>query len=147
MQVCTCLFLSYIIIIKINIFKSTLWVWKFFSFKRSLHIIQFRGTLLNAWSQTTLVWEALNQSAFSISCHCAICTPYRTSVRPSALPQGAQILGREKRSLWEKQTKPSFFWSCCAAWGILVPRPGIGPGSPAVEARSPNHWITREFPK
>ena len=37
----------------------------------------------------------------------------------------------------------------CLACGILVPRPGIEPGSPvstAVEAQSPNHWTTREFP-
>ena len=30
--------------------------------------------------------------------------------------------------------------------GILVPRPGIEPLPPAVEAWSPNHWITREVP-
>ena len=28
----------------------------------------------------------------------------------------------------------------------LVPHPGIEPTSPAVEAQSPNHWTTREFP-
>ena len=32
------------------------------------------------------------------------------------------------------------------AYGILVPRPGIEPGSSAVKARSPNHWTAREFP-
>ena len=32
------------------------------------------------------------------------------------------------------------------ACGILVPRLGIEPMSPAVEARSPNHWTTREVP-
>ena len=32
------------------------------------------------------------------------------------------------------------------ACGILVPQPGIKSVSPAVEARSPNHWTTREFP-
>ena len=30
--------------------------------------------------------------------------------------------------------------------GILVPWPGIKPKPLAVEAQSPNHWITREFP-
>ena len=30
--------------------------------------------------------------------------------------------------------------------GVLVPRPGIEPLPPAVEAWSPNHWITREVP-
>ena len=32
------------------------------------------------------------------------------------------------------------------ACGILVPRPGIEPGHPAVEAWSPNHWTAREVP-
>ena len=32
------------------------------------------------------------------------------------------------------------------AGGILVPRPGIKPMSPALEAQSPNHWTTREVP-
>ena len=39
-----------------------------------------------------------------------------------------------------------FFFSGCAACGILVPRPGIEPVSPAVGAQSPNQWTTREFP-
>ena len=30
---------------------------------------------------------------------------------------------------------------------ILVPRPGIEPESPAVEAQSFNHWTTREVPR
>ena len=30
--------------------------------------------------------------------------------------------------------------------GILVPRPGIEPVAPAVEARCPNHWTAREVP-
>ena len=34
----------------------------------------------------------------------------------------------------------------CMACRILVPLPGIKPGPPAVEAQSPNHWTTREFP-
>ena len=33
------------------------------------------------------------------------------------------------------------------AYRILVPRPGIKPGSPAVEVWSPNYWTTREFPE
>ena len=37
------------------------------------------------------------------------------------------------------------FWLCCAACGILVPRPGIEPAPSAVKARSPDHWTTREF--
>ena len=38
----------------------------------------------------------------------------------------------------------SFFSSHYVACGILVPWPGIKPVPPAVEAQSPNHWITRE---
>ena len=39
------------------------------------------------------------------------------------------------------------FWLCCAACGILAPRPGIEPRTPAVEVQSPNHWTAREFPQ
>ena len=37
-----------------------------------------------------------------------------------------------------------FFWLHCMAYGILVPGPGIEPVSPAVDARSLNHWTTKE---
>ena len=37
-------------------------------------------------------------------------------------------------------------WPYHAAFGILAPRPGMEPEPPAVEARSPNHWTTREVP-
>ena len=39
-----------------------------------------------------------------------------------------------------------FFGRTEGLWGILVPQPGIEPMLPAVEARSPNHWTTREVP-
>ena len=39
-----------------------------------------------------------------------------------------------------------FFWLHNMACGIIVPWPGIEPVQPAVEAQSPNHWTTREFP-
>ena len=32
------------------------------------------------------------------------------------------------------------------ACGILVPRPGIEPSPPALEAQSVNHWTAREVP-
>ena len=38
------------------------------------------------------------------------------------------------------------FWLHCMACRILVPRPGIEPTPPAVEAWSLNHWTTREVP-
>ena len=37
-----------------------------------------------------------------------------------------------------------YFWLCCTARGILVPRPGIKPAPPAVEAWSLNHWTAGE---
>ena len=40
----------------------------------------------------------------------------------------------------------TFFWQTTQHMGILVPRPGIEPVPPAVEARSPNHWSTTEVP-
>ena len=42
--------------------------------------------------------------------------------------------------------KSSFFFGCTAC-GISVPWPGIEPVPPAVEARSLNHWTTREVPE
>ena len=39
-----------------------------------------------------------------------------------------------------------FFFFGRTACGILVPRPGIEPAPPAVEAQSLNRWTTREFP-
>ena len=38
------------------------------------------------------------------------------------------------------------FWPCCVACGILVPRPGIEPASPALEAQSLNPLTAREVP-
>ena len=37
-----------------------------------------------------------------------------------------------------------FFWPHPVACGVLVPRPGMEPGPPSVEAQSPNHWTARE---
>ena len=40
-----------------------------------------------------------------------------------------------------------FFFDCAVRLaGILIPRPGIEPMPPAVEAQSPNQWTAREFP-
>ena len=40
-----------------------------------------------------------------------------------------------------------FFLPCREARRILVPRPGIEPAPPAVEAQSLNCWTTREVPE
>ena len=39
-----------------------------------------------------------------------------------------------------------FFWRPQAAWGVLVPLPGIKPGPSAAKLWSPNHWTAKEFP-
>ena len=38
-----------------------------------------------------------------------------------------------------------FFWSRCAACGVLVPWSGIKPRPPAEKAPTPHHWTAREF--
>ena len=45
------------------------------------------------------------------------------------------------------KTSLFFFWLHHAAYGILVPQPGIEPTPPAMEVWSLNHWIAREVPK
>ena len=37
-------------------------------------------------------------------------------------------------------------WQHCVACGILIPRPGIKPMTPAAEVQSLNHWTTGEVP-
>ena len=39
-----------------------------------------------------------------------------------------------------------FFSSSCSVSGILVPWPGMEPGLPSMDARSPNHRTAKEFP-
>ena len=39
------------------------------------------------------------------------------------------------------------FWLCHSVCGIIVPWPGIGPASFALEVRRLNHWTTMEVPK
>ena len=46
----------------------------------------------------------------------------------------------------KKTTTRNFFWPHHRASVILVSWPGIKPGPPATEARSPSHWTAREFP-
>ena len=47
---------------------------------------------------------------------------------------------------YSDSTSQLFFWPWQVASGILIPRPGFKP-VPEVEAWSPNHWTTREFPE
>ena len=54
--------------------------------------------------------------------------------------------GGGKSSDRKEEEDNLFFWPYYTACGILVPRPGIEPVSPAVEVPRPNHWSTREVP-
>ena len=56
------------------------------------------------------------------------------------------LLTRQPLSSYTGLREPFFFLASRAACGILVPRPGIKPMPPAVEAWSLNHWPTREVP-
>ena len=49
--------------------------------------------------------------------------------------------------LYNTSQESFFFQSCHTACGILVPRPGIKPMPPAVDAWSLNHWTAREVPR
>ena len=51
------------------------------------------------------------------------------------------------KSSYRKEEEDDLFWPHRTACGILVPRPGIEPVTPAVEVPSPNHWSTREVPR
>ena len=59
------------------------------------------------------------------------------------------------KAIWEKETgawdrkRASvfwFFWPSATACGTLVPRPGIEPAPPALEAWSLKHWTARDVP-
>ena len=52
------------------------------------------------------------------------------------------LMTNEKSAL----LKCLFFFFFAVPCGILVPRPGIAPKPPALEARSLSHWTTKEIP-
>ena len=69
-------------------------------------------------------------------------------------PPSTHCVHGPSRGSWHSPEDRSQFFcflflghALCAACGILVPRPGVKPASPAVEARSLNHWTTREVPR
>ena len=72
--------------------------------------------------------------------HCCK-TPHQTP--PPTPGVGTHSFGE---SLMEKASFFKKFGRTLQLVGILVPWPGIEPGPLAVEAQSPNHWTTREFP-
>ena len=64
-------------------------------------------------------------------------------------PHIRYVVGCFSRAVFERCRVSSyvtffFFWLQCTACKILVPWPGIKPGSTAVKVPSPNHWTARE---
>ena len=57
-----------------------------------------------------------------------------------------QILGMDKYMIFNYRIIWLFFWLRCVAYGILVPHLVIEPVPLALEAQSPDHWISREVP-
>ena len=74
--------------------------------------------------------------------------PGRSSVRDgcSGPPSAACIPALPTQTYFCPPEASSPAWPHHTAGGILVPRPGIEPVPPTVEAWSPNHWTTREVP-
>ena len=67
-------------------------------------------------------------------------SPSPTDVPPPAHPRA---LGQDRNLHFRFFS--FFYFGCTTRYaGILVPRPGIEPSPPAVEARSLNHWTARE---
>ena len=85
---------------------------------------------------------------------------WKSTGGPCVVITNAVTIDSSRLYLWEASLSLSlsfFFFQCTylifwgvwwggLACGILVPQPGIEPGPTAVEARSPNHWTTREVP-
>ena len=86
------------------------------------------------------------------------CTPAKPELSPKATidVNSSRLQSDPHHNLVNEQYLPLgtgaqtgfFFFGCTVrAFGMLVPRPRIEPTPPAVEAQSPNHWTTREFPQ
>ena len=58
---------------------------------------------------------------------------------PAEPPGKAKLIQRDLKSFLGL-----FFWPHCAAYGILIPRPGIEPTFPASKVWNLNHLTTRE---
>ena len=69
------------------------------------------------------------------------------NVSPTSLKSRSKAKDNEHMSSRNLYNCEFFFWPYRTACVILVPQPGFKPVPPAVEARSPNHWTTREFPE
>ena len=70
--------------------------------------------------------------------------------RPGLEPVSPALAGRLSTTAPPGKPWTLYFLFFCprhAAYGILVPRPGIESGPLAVKVQSPNHWTAREVPK
>ena len=109
------------------------WVWIpflcFFFLDQTILLKGFRGGSM-AWEDNK-IW-----------------CPSPTGISPvSQWPKSRSKYFREVRwQAWLFLLNLFFFWWGSMTFRILVSQPGIEPVSPAVEAWSLNHWITREVP-
>ena len=103
----------------------------------AVHVVAKSRTCLSDWTTATMIVDAPRWHKMLIIGKpvgvrlreymepCAFCSVFLSFFRVSLL---------------------LLFWSHCVVCRILVPQPGIQPVSPAVGARSPNYWTTREVP-
>lgn len=61
-------------------------------------------------------------------------------------PEGQIVSSRGQASFCASFPWVLFFWSCCTAYWILVPLPGLEPAPSAVKVRSLNRRTAREVP-
>ena len=79
--------------------------------------------------------------------HPQVCFPENPAYDKAYVVEMHIIFSRTVSPRRESRLILFVFWSCRAACGILVPRPGIEPAPPALEAQSLNHWTTKEVLK
>ena len=78
---------------------------------------------------------------------CLPCYLARTEGFGGTVRSGGHHKCNPRHSILHSATRGTFFFPRHVVCGILVPRQGIEPMPPALEARSLNHWTTREVPR
>ena len=128
-----------------------------------------KQSILGKCPTTQQGWHSRNSTA-TTACHSTPITHQKLPQLPWKINASAQGLAKTANQSYPPQANQShppqvlksqwgpwewrghsiylflIFWSCCMACGILVPWPRIEPVPLAVEARSLNHWTTREVP-
>ena len=78
---------------------------------------------------------------------CQFCHCYNSAFR-NIVENTSHDQSVHRAILWSRHCCCFFFFNLCPMpCGFLVPRPGIGPISPALEVQSLNRWNTRKIPK